>query len=185
MRSDPMTIMCSASASGIVGSPSRPEPYAAIACTMLPTKLRSCGRPGTKPGRLVAAPDDDVRRAFDLLHLVAVAHRLVAGEVDHLRSGRAHRRADAEQHRVAQPAADQRHRACSRGSRSACRSAPSARPVRPASAWRRDPNCRPSPARSPRRARAPASVQAPVIASPSIASSVVPIASTTRGACIS
>ena len=31
-------------ANGIGCSPSAPEAYAAIACTMLPTKLRSCGR---------------------------------------------------------------------------------------------------------------------------------------------
>ena len=52
IRSEPMTIMWSASRSGIVCSPSCPAPYAAMACTMLPTKLRSCGRSalGTKPG---------------------------------------------------------------------------------------------------------------------------------------
>ncbi len=50
MRSEPMTIMWSACASGTACSPSRPEPYAAMAWTMLPTKLRSCGRVGVKPG---------------------------------------------------------------------------------------------------------------------------------------
>ena len=44
IRSEPMTIMWSASASPTSA------PYAAIACTMLPTKLRSCGRVGAKPG---------------------------------------------------------------------------------------------------------------------------------------
>ena len=46
MRSEPMTIMCVGIGNGTACSPSRPEPYAAIACTMLPTKLRSCGRVG-------------------------------------------------------------------------------------------------------------------------------------------
>ena len=62
---------------------------------------------GREARRFVAAPHDHVRGALDLLHLVAIAQRLVAGEVDHLRSRGARSRPDGEQHRVAQPAAHQ------------------------------------------------------------------------------
>ncbi len=44
---------------------------------------------GAKAGRLVAAPDDDVGRALDLLDLVAVDDALVAGEIDHAAAARA------------------------------------------------------------------------------------------------
>ena len=57
---------------------------------------------------LVAAPDDDVGGALDLLDLVTIAQCLVAGEIDHLRTRRTRRRADGEQHSVTQAAADQR-----------------------------------------------------------------------------
>ena len=59
-----------------------------MASTMLPTWLRSCGRPGCEARRLVAGPDHDVGGRLDLRHLVAVLHALVAGEVEHLRARR-------------------------------------------------------------------------------------------------
>ena len=60
---------------------------------------------GLEAWRLVAAPDDHVGRGFDLRDLVAVDPLLVAGEVQHPGACRAKRRADREQHRVAQAAA--------------------------------------------------------------------------------
>ncbi len=142
--------------------------------TMLPTKLRSCGAAGREAGRLVAAPDDRVGRALDLLDLVAVDHALVAGEIEHARTRRPQRRADREQHRVAQAAADQ-------GDRAALRRCAVGVPVGPISTTGSPGRSRAQRSELPpisstiteTRPRA-GSVQAPVIARPSIASTVSP-----------
>ena len=59
--------------------------------------------------RLVGAPDDLVGGTLDVFDPVAVGNGLVAGEVEHPRAGRAQLRADREQGRVAEPAADEQH----------------------------------------------------------------------------
>ena len=64
---------------------------------------------GAEARRLVAAPHDDVGGALDLLDLVAVDRALVAGEIDHAAAVRPQRLPDREQHRVAEPAADEEH----------------------------------------------------------------------------
>ena len=48
--SDPIATMRSGRSKSIGCGPSLPSAYAAIACTMLPTNARSCGRVGAKPG---------------------------------------------------------------------------------------------------------------------------------------
>ena len=112
--------------------------------------LRPVGR---EAGRLVAAPDDDVGGALDLLDLVAVDHPLVAGEVDHpaaaWRAAPGRSRTARRCRGRRRPAARSRPRA----SRSACRSGPSGSPARPASAGRRGRTSRPSPARWSRAGR--------------------------------
>ena len=65
---------------------------------------------GREAGQFIAAPDDDVGRRLDVLHLVAVDDFFVAGEVEHLRSGGAEGLADGKQHGVTQAATHQRHR---------------------------------------------------------------------------
>jgi len=50
MPSEPIAMIRSTASSGISAGPSVPEPYASIASTTLPTKARSCRRPGAKPG---------------------------------------------------------------------------------------------------------------------------------------
>jgi len=57
--------------------------------------------------RLVAAPDELVGGALDVFDPVAVGNGLVAGEIEHPRAARAQLRADREQDRVAEPAAEQ------------------------------------------------------------------------------
>ena len=102
---------------------------------------------GGEAGRLVAAPDDDVGGALDLRHLVAVAHRACSRRS---RSPSTRPRAAPRRSRTAPRCRARRRpapRCCRHGSRSACRSGPSAPPARPASAARRGRNCRPSPAR--------------------------------------
>ena len=140
--------------------------------TMLPTKVRSCGRSGREARRLVAAPDDDVGGRFDLGDLVAVDHLLVAGEVEHLR---ARARATPGRSRTA-PRCRARRRRARRfrpaRSRSACRSVPSAPPARRAagSAHRSDePPISSTIVDTRPRSR---STHAPVSARPSIASRV-------------
>ena len=165
-------MMRSQSANGIGCSPSSPAAYARIACDDVADE-RAVLRPRRREARrLVAAPDDDVGRGLDLGDLVAVDHLLVAGEVEHLRAGAAERLPDREQHRVAEAAAGEHDGLAAARSRSACRSAPSARPARRAAAARRDPTSRPSRARSSRRGPRSRSTQAPVSARPSIASRV-------------
>ncbi len=140
--------------------------------TMLPTKARSCGASRREARRLVAAPDDDVGGGLDLVDLVAVDDLLVAGEVEHAAN---RPRAAPGRSRTA-PRCRARRRPASQsrspGSRSACRSGPSARPARPARAARTGRTSRPSPARWWRPGPASRSTQAPVSARPSIASLV-------------
>ena len=79
---------------------------------------------GAKARRLVAAPHDDVGRALDLVDLVAVDPRACSRR-NRSRGCRwpAQRLSDREQHRVAEPAADQQH-GFARASRWRGRSAP-------------------------------------------------------------
>ena len=131
--------------------------------------LRSCGRVRREARRLVAAPHDDIGGALDLGDLVAVGDLLVAGEIQHLRAGRAQRLADREQHRIAEPAADQHHGLAGGDlGRRAGRPHQDDRLARLEHA-RTDRTSRPFPARWSRAARSPRSTQAPVSARPSIA----------------
>ena len=68
-------------------------------------------RPLRRKSRLfVAAPDDHVRRRFEIGDLVAVYHVLVAGKVEHAIAGGPHRLPDGKQHGIAEPATDQHDR---------------------------------------------------------------------------
>ena len=174
MRSEPIAMMRSTSPSGIgcVAQRARSR-RRRIACTMLPTNARSCGRSGAKPGASSQHQTTTSAARLDLRDLVAVDHaacsrRSRAPAMPAARNACA----DREQHRVAEPAADQQHGFVRRRSRSACRSAPSARPARRASAARTGRTSRPSRARSSRPGPRSRSTQAPVSARPSIASGV-------------
>ena len=59
---------------------------------------------------MVAAPYHLIGRRLDALHIVAVGHVAIPGEIDHLAAGGAERRADGEQHRITETAAGQQHR---------------------------------------------------------------------------
>ncbi len=87
--------------------PARRSRRRCIACTMLPTNVRSCGRSARSPGASSQHQTTTSAAASMSVDLVAVDHLLVAGEVQHLRAGAAKRLADREQHRVAEAAADE------------------------------------------------------------------------------
>ena len=123
-------------------------------------------------GRLVAAPHDLVGGGFDLGHLVAVGDLLVAGEVEHARSGRAQRRADGEEHGVAQAAAHQHHGLARGRLRGSPRGPHEDHGLAGLRAARTGRSSRPSRARWWRRGRCSRSTHAPVRARPSMASVV-------------
>ena len=86
----------------------RPEPARGVGLHRLHDVAdeREILRPlGREARLLVAAPDDHVGGRLDLGDLVAVDLLLVAGEIEHPRTGGAQRLADREQHRVAEAAA--------------------------------------------------------------------------------
>ena len=97
----------SASANRIFWGPSAPLPYAAIASTILPTKLRSSGTGRLKARGLIAAPYHHVRRGLDFRHFIAVDQLLVPGKIQNFRSRRACCCANRKQHGIAKPPAHQ------------------------------------------------------------------------------